>query len=136
MNDQIPVMFEDGNQTRDFVHVSYIVEANLLALDTDRADYLAVNIGTGRATSVRQVMRMLALGLGKQIEPEIVGKYREGDIRHCVADITRARTLLGYEPRVSLEQGIPELLEWVRKQEASDKVTEATAELESLRLVK
>jgi dTDP-L-rhamnose 4-epimerase len=136
LNDQRPVIYEDGGQTRDFVHVSDIVQANLLALETDRADYLAVNVGTGRATSVGQVMRLLADGLGKQIEPEITGKYREGDIRHCVADISRARDLLGYEPKVTLQQGIPELLEWVRKQEASDKIAEATAELESLRLVK
>lgn len=136
LNDQSPVIFEDGGQTRDFVHVSDIVQANLLALETDGADYQAVNVGTGKPTSVKRVMKMLADGLGKRIGPEIVGKYREGDIRHCVADITRARTLLGYEPKVSLEQGIPELLEWVRRQEASDKVAEATAELESLRLVK
>ena len=133
LNDQKPVVFEDGEQTRDFVHVSDIVQANLLALETDRADYQAVNVGTGKATSVKQVMKMLAEGLGKEIEPEITGKYREGDIRHCVADITRARALLAYEPKVSLEQGIPELLEWVKRQEASDKVAQATAELESLR---
>jgi dTDP-L-rhamnose 4-epimerase len=136
LNDQKPVVYEDGGQTRDFVHVSDIVQANLLALETDRADYQAVNVGTGRATSVKQIMRTLAEGLGKEIEPEITGKYREGDIRHCVADITRARELLGYEPKVSLKQGITELLEWVRLQEASDKVAQATAELESLRLVK
>jgi len=136
LNDQPPVIFEDGEQTRDFVHVSDIVQANLLALETDRADYQVVNVGTGRATSVKQVMKMLAEGLGKQIEPEITGKYREGDIRHCVADIARASALLGYEPKVSIEQGIPELLEWVKRQEASDRVAQATAELESLRLVK
>src|SRR5262245_5559745 len=136
LNDQPPVIYEDGEQTRDFVHVSDIVQANLLALETDRADYQAVNVGTGRATSVKEVMKMLADGLGKKIDPEITGKYREGDIRHCVADIARARALLGYEPKVSIEQGIPELLEWVKRQEASDKVAQATAELESLRLVK
>jgi dTDP-L-rhamnose 4-epimerase len=136
LNDQRPVIFEDGEQTRDFVHVSDIVQANLLALETDRADYQAVNVGAGRATSVRQVMRMLSDGLGKQIEPEITGKHREGDIRHCVAAISRARALLGYEPKVSIEQGIPELLEWVKRQEATDRVAHATAELESLRLVK
>ena len=136
LNDQRPVIFEDGEQTRDFVHVSDIVQANLLALETDRADYQAVNVGTGRGTSVKQVMKMLAEGLGKKIEPEITGRYREGDIRHCVADISRARALLGYEPKVSIEQGIPELLEWASKQEASDKVAEATAALESFRLVK
>jgi len=136
LNDQKPMVFEDGEQTRDFVHVSDIVQANLLALETGRADYQAVNVGTGKATSVKQVMIMLAEGLGKEIDPEITGKYREGDIRHCVADISRARALLGYEPKVSLEHGVPELLEWVRRQEASDNVAQATAELESLRLVK
>jgi dTDP-L-rhamnose 4-epimerase len=136
LNDQKPMVFEDGEQTRDFVHVNDIVQANLLALETDSADYQAVNVGTGKANSVKQVMKMLAEGLGKEIEPEITGKYREGDIRHCVADITRARALLGYEPKVQLEQGIPELLDWVKRQEASDKVAQATAELESLRLVK
>jgi len=135
LNNQRPLIFEDGEQTRDFVHVSDIVQANLLALESNGADYKAVNIGTGVATSVRQVSRLLADGLGKDLEPEIVLKYREGDIRHCVADISRARALLGYEPRVSLEQGIPELLKWVRAQEADDQVNKATRELETRQLV-
>ncbi len=136
LNDQRPMIFEDGEQTRDFVHVSDIVQANLLALETDRADYKAVNVGTGRPTSIAQVTRLLSEGLGKNLEPEIVGKYREGDIRHCVADITRARNLLGYEPKVTLEEGIPELLEWVREQKPVDQVAQATAELETRQLVR
>jgi len=136
LNDQRPVIFEDGGQTRDFVHVSDIVQANLLALESSGADYQAVNVGTGMATSVSQVSRLLADGLGKNLEPEIVSKYREGDIRHCVSDISRARALLGYEPRVSLEQGIPELLNWVRAQEADDQVSKATTELEVRQLVR
>jgi dTDP-L-rhamnose 4-epimerase len=136
LNNQAPVVFEDGGQTRDFVHVSDIVQANLLALETDRADYQAVNVGTGRATSINQVARLLAEGLGKDLGPDVVGKYREGDIRHCVADISRARDLLGYEPRVTLEAGIPELLEWVGRQQAEDGVARATAELESRQLVR
>jgi dTDP-L-rhamnose 4-epimerase len=136
LNDQQPLVFEDGGQTRDFVHVSDIVQANLLALETDRADYHAVNIGTGRPTSIREVGRLLAEGLGKDPRQEIVGKYREGDIRHCVSDISRARDLLGYEPRVTLEEGIPELLGWVREQKAEDAVARATAELETRQLVR
>ena len=136
LNGERPVIFEDGEQTRDFVHVGDVVRANLLALETDAADYQAVNIGTGRPISVREVALMLARGLGREVEPEIVARYREGDIRHCVADITRARRLLGYEPRVTLEEGIPELLAWVREQEAADRVTRATAELESRQLVR
>jgi dTDP-L-rhamnose 4-epimerase len=136
LNDRPPMIFEDGEQTRDFVHVSDIVQANLLALESDRADYQALNIGTGAPTSINQITRLLTEGLGKDLTPEIVGKYREGDIRHCVADITRARSLLGYNPRVTLKQGIPALLEWVREQEARDQVTRATAELETHQLVR
>ena len=136
LNDLPPVLYEDGEQTRDFVHVSDIVRANLLALQTDAADYQAINVGTGRPTSVRTVSNLLAQGLGLDLEPEIVAKYREGDIRHCVADISKAKSLLGYEPQVSLEQGIPELLSWVRAQAAQDQVESATAELESRQLVR
>jgi dTDP-L-rhamnose 4-epimerase len=136
LNHNRPLVFEDGEQTRDFVHVSDIVRANLLALETNAADYQAINVGTGVATSIRAVSRLLAEGLGLDLEPEIVAKYREGDIRHCVADISKAKSLLGYESQVSLERGIPELLKWVREQAAKDKVESATAELESRQLVR
>ena len=137
LNDQPPVIFEDGAQSRDFVHVSDIVQANLLAAGTDDADYQAVNVGTGVATSVREIADLLRTGLGKdKIEPELVGRYREGDIRHCVSDITKARTLLGFEPKVKLDAGLTELLGWVREQTAEDRVLHATSELESRRLVR
>lgn len=136
LNGHNPMIFEDGEQTRDFVHVSDIVQANLRALESDGANYQAVNVGTGTPTSIKQVSQLLSTGLGIELEPEIVGKYREGDIRHCVADISRARELLGYEPRVTLTQGIPELLVWVREQAAKDQVEQATAELESRQLVR
>lgn len=135
LNDQSPMIFEDGKQTRDFVHVSDIVQANLLALESDDANGQVINVGTGVPTSVLDVCNLLATGLGKTAAPEIVGKYREGDIRHCVADISRARQL-GYAPKVSLADGIPELLEWVRKQTAEDRVVAATAELETRQLVR
>lgn len=136
LNDQPPTIFEDGDQARDFVHVNDIVQANLLALETDAGDYEAMNIGTGRPTSIKQIARLLANGLGKNIEPEIVGKYREGDIRHCVADISKARRLLGYEPNVTLEAGFTDLLGWLAEQDAEDRVGEATAELAGHSLVR
>jgi len=136
MNDQAPTIFEDGEQSRDFVNVSDIVQANLLAIGTNGGDYHSFNIGTGRATSIRQIAELLAKGLGKDIAPEIVGKYREGDIRHCVADISKARQLLGYEPKVTLEAGLAELLNWLGEQEAEDKVESATAELAERSLVR
>jgi len=136
LNDQAPMIFEDGEQTRDFVHISDIVQANLLALESDAANFGTFNVGTGRAISIRDITRMLSKHLGKNIEPEIVGKYREGDIRHCVADISRARAQLGYEPRVTLEQGIPELIAWVKEQQAETDSQKATAELEQRQLVR
>jgi len=136
LNGQPPLIFEDGNQSRDFTHVSDIVQANLLAMESAGANFQTINVGTGRATSVKMMARLLADGLGADLEPETVGKFREGDIRHCFADISRARQLLGYEPRVSVEQGIPRLLEWVRAQQSVDGVERATQELQSRGLVR
>lgn len=136
MNDQPPTIFEDGEQSRDFVHVSDVVRANLLALDANGADNEPINVGTGRATSIVQIAEILAKGLGKDIRPEVVGKYREGDIRHCVADISKAERLLGYRPQVALEDGMRELLGWLETQEADDRVQAATNELASRSLVK
>ncbi|HKP45076.1 MAG TPA: NAD-dependent epimerase/dehydratase family protein [Pyrinomonadaceae bacterium] len=136
LNDQPPLIFEDGGQTRDFVHVSDIVEANLLALETNSGNYVPINIGTGRPTSIRDVAGLLATGLNKNIQPQITCKYREGDTRHCVADISRAKALLGYQPRVMLEEGIKDLLSWVQQQTAKDQVAHATAQLEARQLVR
>jgi dTDP-L-rhamnose 4-epimerase len=136
LNDQPPLIFEDGEQTRDFVHVSDIVQANVRAMESDRADYEMLNIGTGVPTSVNDVAKMLTVGLGKKVPSQIVGKFREGDIRHCVADISKARKLIGYEPAVELQKGIPELLAWVKLQRASDRTAKATQELESRNLVR
>jgi len=117
LNRQPPVLFEDGKQSRDFVHVSDVVQANLLALDTDRADYQALNVGTGRPTTVGQVAAAILDALGaRDLAPTVLGTFREGDIRHCYADITLARTLLGYEPRVAFADGMRQLVEWVRGQ--------------------
>ena len=136
LHDQAPIVFEDGAQTRDFVHVSDIVQANLRAIESDGGDYETINIGTGVPTSVNQIAKMLADGLGKKIPAQIVGKFREGDIRHCIADISKAGKLLGYKPAVSLQKGIPELLAWVRQQRASDRTAQATQELETRNLVR
>lgn len=136
LNGQRPLVFEDGLQSRDFTHVSDIVQANIRAMESDAANYHSINVGTGVATSIQQMAELLAQGLGVSLEPDIVGLYREGDIRHCVADITLARNLLSYEPAVSIERGVPKLLEWVREQQAVDAVAKATAELQSHGLVR
>jgi dTDP-L-rhamnose 4-epimerase len=129
LNDRAPLVYEDGAQSRDFIHVSDIVQANLLALSISQADYLPVNIGTGITHSVNRIGEMLASGLGKNIKAEIVGQYREGDIRHCIADINRAQKLLGFTPKVKLQDGLNDLLAWVKQQQTVDRSGEATAEL-------
>ncbi len=136
LNDQRPLIYEDGNQTRDFVSVHDVVKANLLALGSDHADYQVLNVGTGRANTVLSIAEVIAKGLGKNIEPEVTGQFREGDIRHCIADISKARRLLGYEPKVKLEDGLVELLAWVGGQDADDRLQTASAELAAHSLVK
>jgi dTDP-L-rhamnose 4-epimerase len=130
LSGRAPLVFEDGKQRRDFVHVRDVARANLMALESDRADGEALNIGTGRPTTVARVAQLLAHHLGVDREPEIVGRYRAGDIRHCYADITRARERLGFEPRVAFEEGIADLVVWVREQKAVNRVDAARAELE------
>jgi dTDP-L-rhamnose 4-epimerase len=129
LNDRPPRIFEDGQQQRDFVSVHDVAHACLLALNADRATGLAINIGSGRAYTVSEVALLLANVLGRAESPEICGKYRVGDIRHCFADITLARRTLGYEPRVPLEDGIIELADWLEGQVPHDRVEEASAQL-------
>jgi dTDP-L-rhamnose 4-epimerase len=129
LNGRAPIVFEDGHQSRDFTHVSDIVRGILLALESDDAVGNAVNLGTGRVTTVRQVGDALARGLGVDIEPELTGTYRAGDIRHCYADTSRADALLGFRAQVTLEDGMGELVRWLADQEADDRVEAAAGEL-------
>jgi dTDP-L-rhamnose 4-epimerase len=129
LNGRPPVIFEDGRQSRDFIHVSDIVEGIVLALESDDAIGEAINLGTGRATTVDDVSAALAKGLGVAIEPERTDQYRAGDIRHCFADTDRAERLLGFTARVPFEDGMAQLAEWLAGQEAVDRVDEATHEL-------
>src|SRR5438552_13041963 len=135
LNGQPPVVFEDGRQSRDFVHVSDVVRANLLAFATDRADYQAINIGTGHPVTVRQIADAILTALEAcDIAPTVLGTFREGDIRHCYADIGLARKLLDYEPRVAFADGIKQLITWVRSQRATDQFDRAHNELVARRL--
>lgn len=130
LNGQPPLIFEDGHQSRDFVHVSDIVRANLLAMDADDAAGRVYNVGTGRRLDLLEMVDALRDRLGGP-EPEIVGKYRKGDIRHCYADVSRIRDELGFEAGVTFEDGIDDLASWASEEEPEDRVLEATKELES-----
>ena len=135
-NGQRPMVFEDGQQRRDFVHVRDVARAFLLALDRPEADGTVFNIGSGEDRSVREVALLQAASMGRpDLRPEITGQVRAGDIRHNIPDLSRARALLGYEPRESFAAGLAELAEWVARQEAVDRVAEARGELERRGLV-
>jgi dTDP-L-rhamnose 4-epimerase len=129
MNARPPLVFEDGLQQRDFVNVKDVARAIVLALDTPEVSDTVLNIGSGEALTVREIAQVLAAALGSNVEPEITGQYRVGDIRHCFADISRARALLGYQPGVSLEAGLLALTTWLADQQAEDRVSEAHHEL-------
>jgi dTDP-L-rhamnose 4-epimerase len=130
LNDRPPKVFEDGLQQRDFVSVYDVAQACRLALETQAAAGEVFNVGSGQPQTVRDVALRLARVLGKeQLAPEIVGKYRVGDIRHCFADIGKAQQVLGYQPRVTLDAGMAELAAWLESQAAVDRVAQASAEL-------
>jgi dTDP-L-rhamnose 4-epimerase len=129
LNGNRPLIFEDGRQRRDFVSVRDVVEACRNALECETAVGQAINVGTGRGYTILEVAEMLGRVLGTSVEPEISGKYRVGDIRHCVADIGLARQLLDYDPQVTLEDGIVELAGWLQGRAADDHVDEASAAL-------
>jgi dTDP-L-rhamnose 4-epimerase len=130
LNNKRPAVFEDGLQRRDFVSVYDVAQACCLVLDRSSADGGVFNVGSGKSYTIREIAQRIAQVVGKEyLEPEITGKYRVGDIRHCFADITRARTLLGYEPKVDLEDGLEELAGWLEGQVATDRVEQASAEL-------
>ena len=121
LNNRQPLVFEDGEQMRDFVSVHDIVRACVLAMERSQSNDQVINIGSGRPISIRTVAALLAESLDSEIQPVITGKYRAGDIRHCFADISKARALLGYEPKVSHSEGFRELAVWLREQQAEDK---------------
>jgi dTDP-L-rhamnose 4-epimerase len=125
LNDKPPLVFEDGRQTRDFIDVRDIARCCSLALTRDDADGRTLNVGTGKPTSVLEVAEVIARGLGKDVEPEIVHQYRAGDIRHCYADPSLARELLGFEAEIRFDRGMDDLLAWLETQEASDTVDAA-----------
>lgn len=132
LNNKAPVIFEDGEQRRDFVSVHDIVQACVLALESDKANGEVFNIGSGQNYSISEIAEKVAQVLNKtDLKPEITGEYRVGDIRHCFADIEKARSLLDYRPSVTLDDGLRELAEWLGHQQAEDKVDNMRSELSS-----
>ena len=125
LNNLPPVLYEDGKQTRDFSFVEDIARANLLATETDKLDGLPVNVGCGRGVSIREIAEAISSALGIEIEPEVNGEFRPGEMRHLTSDMTRVRGA-GYEPRVDLAEGIRRYIDWIKAQsDVRDYFTEA-----------
>ena len=135
LNGNAPQVFEDGAQRRDFVHVDDVARAFILALECP-AHGQVFNIGSGSSVDVKTVAERMAAAMGRpDIRPVLLGKARTGDIRHCFADIGLARSVLGFTPQRSFANSLGELAEWVRSQQAVDRVAEARYELETRGLV-
>jgi dTDP-L-rhamnose 4-epimerase len=136
LNDRPPLVFEDGGQRRDFVQVRDVARACRLALEAPPAAGKAINVGSGESRSVLDVAEGLAAATGREkMSPHVLGKYRAGDIRHCFADISLARQILGFEPRIGFKEGLAEMAEWLNGQIAVDGVDRATEELSRRGLV-
>ncbi len=129
MNHNRPFVFEDGLQRRDFIHVSDVVRANILALKNDAANGKTYNVGTGHAATVLEVIKLISDRLGASEAPEVANRYRAGDIRHCFADISRIEAELGFAPQMTLEEGIDDLMPWIQSQQSTDSVRAAIEDL-------
>jgi dTDP-L-rhamnose 4-epimerase len=137
LNGRPPTIFEDGGQLRDLTHVSDVVRANLAAeAAPEAALYLAYNVGTGRSVRVLDIAHALARSIGVPSEPQVTGEFREGDIRHCFADVSRARRLLGWEARISFDEGVGELAAWAAGEQPVDRTEAANAELRERRILR
>ncbi|MFQ5450708.1 MAG: NAD-dependent epimerase/dehydratase family protein [Nitrospinaceae bacterium] len=124
LNGKPPLIYEDGLQKRDLIHVKDLVRGKLLLLDRCEANYGIFNIGTGRPTSILEVAEALIELCGKSFHPNVIRKFRQGDIRHCYGDIARIRSL-GYEPRIDLKEGLEDLVVWSDSQESVSMVEDA-----------
>jgi dTDP-L-rhamnose 4-epimerase len=132
LNGNPPLVYEDGYQCRDFVSADDVVQACRLALEVPEAAGGVFNVGSGRHDTLRMIAERIAVVLGKEhIRPNITGRYRVGDVRHCFADITLARQVLGYEPQVTLDKGLVQFAAWVEKQMSFDRCAQAYAELDA-----
>ena len=136
LNDEPPLVFEDGRQRRDFVHVLDVADAFVAALEGEAPLWDAFNVGSGRSITVLEIAAVLARQLGREIAPEVLGRYRVGDIRHCFADIGRIERIIGVRPKRDFEAGMAELIDWVRgAKPPADRSGDSLRQLETRKLL-
>ena len=129
MNNQPPLIYEDGQQLRDYVSVHDVVQANLSVMDDRRSDYQVFNVGSGQPIRIIEIAQKLSQLTGKNIEPKIIEEFRKGDIRHCYPNVSLLQKTTDWRPNVSFAEGLQELIEWSKGQTAEDKFELANAEL-------
>jgi dTDP-L-rhamnose 4-epimerase len=118
-----PIVYEDGQQLRDYVNVRDVARANVLVMEDPRADYQVFNVGGGRAVTVLEFARIMLEAFGSDLEPLIPGEFRLGDTRHTVSDISKLRAL-GWEPTIPVEQNVAEYVAWVKEQRGTKEYLE------------
>ncbi len=136
LNGNAPLIFEDGNQSRDFIHVRDIARANLACVESKKEGQYALNVGFGHRVSVNQIGEILIRKLRSSVREEIVHKFREGDIRHCYSDPSAVAQVLGFKPEIEFESGLDDLIEWCREEQAADKVKQSYEELAARGLIR
>lgn len=134
-NNNAPIIYEDGLQSRDFISVHDVVTALEQSIENDKTNYQIFNLGSGIPTPIKQIAQILAKLLGKKISPNTTGEYRVNDIRHCYADIAKIKKVLKWSPKVSLKEGLKELIEWSRNQEAVDTFDLAEKKMKEKKLI-
>ncbi len=135
-NGKSPLVFEDGNQSRDFVSVHDIVRAAVLALEREEANYQICNIGSGTPIAIKEMAHLLSRLFNKDVAPSIPGSYRKGDVRYCYADITNTKRILNWSPEIDISAGLKELIEWAKTEPSFDKFDKAFDELIQKKLIK
>jgi len=134
-NDHPPIIYEDGLQTRDFISIYDIVNANILAMERFSANYEIFNVGSGKQTTIKHLSEVLTHLLKKNLKPIITNEFRKGDIRHCFADITKIKEKLDFEQHISFEEGMMGLIKWSESQKAEDQSNKANLELKNKGLI-
>ena len=135
LNSAQPLVFEDGLQSRDFISVHDVVEANVIAMEKSSADYEAFNVGSGEPTPIKKIAEVIARLCKSDVGPDVTLNYRKGDVRHCYADTTKIRRILGWKPAHTLDS-LAEVVEWSRTQQVEDNFESAKRELYKYGLVR
>lgn len=135
-NSHRPIVYEDGLQTRDFISIYDIADANVICLENEKSFGKVFNLGAGNPIFIKEIAEILADLLNKNIKPDITQNFRSGDVRHCTADISLIEKTLGWKPKWSFKEGVKDLIAWGEKEEAKDLFDQASKELNAKRLLK